>query len=117
MSNQQSFVDFVLDQLASLNVTARRMFGEVGLYSGDQFFGIVAENELYLRIDDANRERFERAGTRPFHPFPDKPPSVKYFSVAPSVLEDRDELVAWARRAVKAAREEPPAARSKSKGR
>ena len=42
-----SFERFVLDQLADLGpVTSRRMFGGVGLYCGDVFFGIIARDEL-----------------------------------------------------------------------
>ena len=84
--------------------------------AADRFFGIVAENELYLRVDDSNRKQFERAGTHPFRPFPDRPPSVKYFAVPTSVVEDGDELVTWARGALQAASKEPAKPRSRSKG-
>jgi DNA transformation protein len=44
------FRAFVLEQLADLeSVRARAMFGGVGLYAGDVFFGLVAADALYLK--------------------------------------------------------------------
>lgn len=49
MSNPDgSFVAFVCDQLRSLNVIARRMFGGCGLYVGTVFFGIVLSGRFLL---------------------------------------------------------------------
>ena len=45
--------EFVLDQLAGLDgLRARAMFGGVGLYAGEVFFGIVAAEVLYFKVDD-----------------------------------------------------------------
>jgi DNA transformation protein len=103
MANSKGFLAFVLDGLESLDVTARKMFGEVGLYSGPVFFGIVAGDVLYLRVGDSNRASFSGADSKPFRPFADRPASTKYFSVPPGVLESRDDLVAWSRAAIEAA--------------
>lgn len=44
------FRAFVLEQLTDLeSVRARAMFGGVGLYAGDVFFGLVAADALYLK--------------------------------------------------------------------
>ena len=41
-TRQESFADFVLDQLSELEgASARRMFGGHGLYRGGDFFGII----------------------------------------------------------------------------
>ena len=117
MANSDGFLAFALDQLDPLAVTARKMFGEVGLYSGTIFFGIVAGDVLYLRVGDSNRASFERKDSAPFRPFADRPASTKYFSVPASVLESPDELVVWSRAAVRAAKgaspkKRAPAARS-----
>src|SRR5437588_44362 len=69
-----AFRDFVIDQLEELGgVTARAMFGGVGLYHEDVFFGIIARDALYLKVSDANRGDYERAGMRPFKPYPNRP--------------------------------------------
>ena len=103
MANSEGFLAFVLDQLDSLDVTARKMFGEAGLYSGPVFFGIVAGDVLYLRVGESNREVFEGVDTAPFRPFPDRPASTKYFSVPADVLESPADLVRWSRAAIEAA--------------
>lgn len=96
--------DFVLDQLAGLDsLRARPMFGGVGLYAGDVFFGIVAADVLYLKVDDSTRAEYEAAGSTPFTPYADRPTSMSYYAVPVEVLESAPALVEWARRAVTAA--------------
>src|SRR5262249_28950041 len=82
-----SFRDYVVAQLEELgDVTARAMFGGIGLYRDGVFFGIIAGDVLYLKVDDANRLDFERRGAQPFRPYPDRP-STKYFAVPVEILE------------------------------
>jgi len=81
------------------------MFGGVGLYSGEQFFGIVAADELFFKVDDVNRAAYEAAGSEPFRPVLDRPVSMSYWRVPIEVLEDAGELAVWARDAIRAADE------------
>jgi DNA transformation protein len=98
------FRDFVLDQLARVpELRAKSMFGGVGLYSGERFFGILAADELFFKVDDGNRAAYEAAGSEPFRPVADRPVSMSYFRVAVEVLEDPTELTEWARAAIRAA--------------
>jgi len=56
---------FVMEQLEhAAPVAHRRMFGGVGLYSEGLFFGLMADDTLYFKVDDGNREDFEEAGMR-----------------------------------------------------
>jgi DNA transformation protein len=99
------FRDFVLDQLARLpQLRAKRMFGGLGLYSGDCFFAIVAADELFFKVDDSTRAAYEAAGSEPFRPVIDRPVSMSYWRVPSEVLEDAGELAVWARAAIGAAR-------------
>ena len=105
LRSSASFERFVLDQLSDLGpVTSRKMFGGVGLYCGEVFFGIIARDELYLKVDDSTRDRYERAGMHPFKPYPDRPTTMKYYGVPLEVLESSVELTRWAHDAVAAAR-------------
>lgn len=98
------FKQFVLDQLGDLgDVTARSMFGGVGLYHRGVFFGIIARDVLYLKVDDSTRRDYVRARMKPFKPFPDRPSMKKYYAVPIDVLESPPELALWARKAVAAA--------------
>jgi DNA transformation protein len=97
------FRDFVLDQLARIpQLRSKRMFGGVGLYSGDCFFGIVAADELFFKVDDSNRSAYEAAGSEPFRPVLDRPVSMSYWRVPIEVLEDPGELATWALAAIRA---------------
>jgi DNA transformation protein len=102
MAVSQGFLDFVLEQLEPLgDVTSRRMFGGAGLYSGDVFFAVLDTDTLFFKVDETTVDQFVDAGMPPWQPYPDKPEtSPNYYQVPVSVLEDRDELVAWARRSV-----------------
>jgi len=103
-----SFVAFVLEQLEPVGpITPKRMFGGVGLYAGDLFFALLAGDVLYVKADDSTRGALEAAGARPFQPYPDRPRgggTMQYYSVPAAILEDRDELTAWAIRSVAIAR-------------
>jgi DNA transformation protein len=96
-----AFRQFVLDQLEELgDVTARSMFGGVGLYCRGLFFGIIAADVLYLKVDDTTRSEYERQRLKPFRPYPDRGGSMKYYEVPVGVLESGSDLVRWARKAV-----------------
>jgi DNA transformation protein len=103
------FRDFVLDQLAAVpQLRPKAMFGGVGLYSAERFFGILAADELFFKVDDGNRAAYEAAGSEPFRPVADRPVSMSYFRVPIEVLEDPTELAEWARAAIRAANAPKP---------
>jgi DNA transformation protein len=79
------------------------MFGGVGLYCDGLFFGIIARDVLYLKVDESNRTDFERAGSRPFKPYPDRSGTMQYYEVPLDVLESAVDLTAWARKSVSVA--------------
>ena len=99
------FREFVMGQLADLRgLHARPMFGGIGLYADGVFFGIVAGDVLYLKVDDASRPDYERAGAYPFRPYADRPVTMQYYNVPAGLVEDAATVCAWARRAITVAR-------------
>ena len=102
MSVSNDYRDFVLEQLAAAgSVSPRAMFGGVGLYLDGLFFALIDDDTLYFKVDEASRRRFEAAGSRPFCPDARRPEqAMGYWQVPAEVLENPDELVAWAREAV-----------------
>ena len=95
------FETFVLDQLADLDdVSSKKMFGGAGLYCGGVFFGIIARDTLFLKVDETTKQDFVREGMRPFKPYPDRPVTMRYYAVPVGVLESATELTRWAKRAV-----------------
>ena len=105
MAVSDDFREFVLEQLAGAGkVAARRMFGGYGLYLDELFFALIDDDSLYFKTDDSTRPRFEAAGSRQFRPFADRPNAVMaYWEVPAEVLEDAEQLRAWAREAIAAA--------------
>ncbi len=93
------------------------MFGGAGLYLDDTFFAILANDVLYLKVDERSRGAFEAAGAAPFKPFADKPHTMSYYEAPAEVMEESEELCAWARRAWETARRAGVKARSKRKKR
>ena len=80
------------------------MFGGVGIYSGDTFFALIAGDELYLKVDDANRPDYEARGIGPFRPYGPGGEVMQYYPVPADVLEDDDALYAWVDKAIDAGR-------------
>jgi DNA transformation protein len=79
------------------------MFGGVGIYSGDLFFALIAEDALYLKGDDTNRGLFEGRGMGPFRPYGPDGEVMQYYQVPADVLEDVDVLRSWAETALSVA--------------
>ncbi len=110
MAWSKEFSDFVLDQLAPLgDVRARAMFGGVGIYSETVMFGLIADDQLYFRVDELSRARFVEAGQTPFSyagrgKTAGRMIEMPYYTVSPEVLEDPTEAADWARDAIAAAR-------------
>jgi DNA transformation protein and related proteins len=97
-----SFKEFVLDQLSTLpEVRARAMFGAHGLYSGDHFFGILDEGRLFFKTDAKSQTDYTARGMGPFtYESKGKVMTMSYHEVPPDILEQRQELAEWARKAI-----------------
>jgi DNA transformation protein len=101
MAVTPGFTAFVVEQLDRCGpIVTKRMFGGVGIYSGDTFFALIDDDVLYLKVDDSTRPGFEQAGCEPFRPYGDDRESMNYYSVPVAVLEDADALCAWGRKAI-----------------
>ena len=100
MSISQEFINFVVEQLRDFGpVTPKKMFGGAGLYHKGTFFGLIAEDVLYFKVDDSNRSDYTEKGSKPFQPYQDKPYTMSYFEVPVDFLEDRCKLSKWAEKA------------------
>ena len=86
------------------------MFGEAGLYAGDAFFGLVADDVLYFKVDDDSRSDFDAHGMPPFSPYGEGQAPMQYYQVPEEVFEDPELLRRWADRAIAVARQKrrPP---------
>ena len=102
-----SYLAHVVEQLSRVvpALRSRAMFGEAGLYAGDAFFALVADDSLYFKVDDASRPEFEHRGMPPFRPYGEGGAAMQYYQVPEEVLEDPELLRTWADRAIAIARQ------------
>jgi DNA transformation protein len=100
MPVSESYRAFVLEQLGRVTpVTAKSMFGGVGIYAQGVFFALIAGDRLFFKVDDATRPDFERAGMEPFRPFGEEK-AMGYYAVPTDVVEDAVQLLSWMGKAI-----------------
>lgn len=57
MGSAQKTVDYILEQLADVgDVSARKMFGEYALYSGNKVVALVCDDQLYVKPTKGGEE-------------------------------------------------------------
>jgi DNA transformation protein len=107
MVASDSFAEFLREQLASLGrITMRRMFGKTGVFCDGLMFGMVTDNMLYFRVDDGNRAAFNEAESFPQLNYKKQGEIIdlSFWRAPERLFDEPDELVAWARVALAAAR-------------
>ena len=116
-NNEPISADMRLELLEPLGpVSARRMFGGYGVYLDRTMFALVADDALYLKVDDDSRGEFEAAGLEPFRYWKKgKSYQMSYHAAPEDALEDAELLRDWARKAVDAAMRAARAKRAKKK--
>ncbi len=87
---------FVLDQIQDQpGLECRTMFGGHGLYSEEVFFGIISGGKLYFKTRPSTRGKYVEHGMEPFRPN-ERQTLKNYYEIPVDVLEDHDDLKAWA---------------------
>ena len=97
------WIDGITDRLLVLgDISVREMFGGYGLYWRDVIFAIAHGERLYLKVDEQSKGDFVSRGMGPFRPN-ERQTLKSYYEVPPGVLDDGEELLAWAKEAIRAA--------------
>jgi DNA transformation protein and related proteins len=106
MSASKEFVGHVREMLSSIGeLSDGKFFGGHALKHRGRQFAMIMGNTLYLRVDDATRPEFIAQGSKPFS-YPTKARRVEvrsYFAAPEELLESKETLLAWARKAIQAA--------------
>jgi DNA transformation protein len=97
------WIDGITDRLLVLgDLSVRTMFGGYGISWRGVIFAIAQDERLYLKVDDRSKPAFEDRGMSPFRPN-ERQTLKSYYEVPPGVLDDGEELLAWAKEAIRAA--------------
>jgi DNA transformation protein len=111
------FLTYLLELLHPLGaVRHRRMFGGVGIYCDDVMFALTFEEQVFLRAQVDEQALFEERGMGPFtYEAQGKIARIaSYWQMPPELMDEPDELILWARRAVVAAHENKQSKAKKS---
>lgn len=106
MAKTSPFVESMVARLAPLGpVRARAMFGGFGVYLDDLMFALIAWDRLFLKVDDATRATFEKAGGKPFvYDQGGQAVTMSYWEPPKPAFKDAGALMPWAELGLAAAR-------------
>jgi DNA transformation protein and related proteins len=100
-----AFVEHCRELLSAIGmVRSKRMFGGWGFYVDGLFLALMANERLYLKVDDSTQARFAAVGCEPFsYDGYGKPVTMRYWTVPAKALESPALMQPWARLAMQAA--------------
>ena len=57
MASKIEFVEFIVDQLQEAGlITYKKMFGEYGIYCDGKIFGVICDDQLYIKVTEAGEK-------------------------------------------------------------
>jgi DNA transformation protein len=93
----KQFAAHVVDLLQNIGpVYSKRMFGGFGVFLDGLMFGLIADNELYLKVDDHSRPDFEDLGLEPFtYNKKGKLMNLSYYQAPEEAMENLELMSKW----------------------
>ena len=107
MNADETFVCATLDCMHRVvPVSSRKMFGGYGIFHLGLMIALIADNELYLKVDSISRSEFEQEDlpAYEYQKAAGRKVRMSYHLAPPSFFEDVDSTARWTRLAVDAAR-------------
>ena len=72
------------------------MFGGYGIYKDDVIVAIIADDELYFKVDSSNKSQYEKLNSEPFtYQAKNKKATMSYWKLPLEILEDNSKLEIW----------------------
>lgn len=99
--------DLLLDLTRPIpGVAIKRMFGGLGIFADGLMFALVTGDEIYLKADAESAPAFDAENLPPFSYVKQGGIAVltSYRRAPERLLDDSDEFLEWARRAIETAR-------------
>ncbi len=100
------FANLLHELLAPLGpIVLRRMFGKTGVFCGGLMFAVVADDALFLRVDETNRSLFTDVESVPLNYVKrGRTIDLAFWRVPERLFDEPEELAVWAEMALAAAR-------------
>lgn len=104
MSVSADYLAWIAELFAPLGrITHKSMFGGAGIYCDGIIIAIVADEQLYLKVDAQNRADFEAAGSTPFtYIARGKETRMSYWRAPDETMDSPALMLPWARSALAA---------------
>ena len=94
------YLNFVMDKLSPIgDVRSRAMFGGYGIFCEGSMFALIAEDALYFKVNEINRDMYKKARSKPF------PHGISYWEVPIEIIEENSKLNDWANISIEIAHE------------
>ena len=104
MALNDSYKDFVLDQLAGLGAfETKRMFGGLALLFQGSAFAKIKHDKVWLKVDESNRNDFVSRNMKQYTYGRDNSRRLNFYEAPVEVIENRDQFVEWAKRSMEVA--------------
>lgn len=90
MNKNKEFKDYITtDVLSHLdNIKTKSMFGGYGIYWHDVFIAIIADNELYTKVNKELKDKYKTLGYYPFtYQQKNKMVELNYINVPLEIIE------------------------------
>lgn len=93
----------------ALDVRARRMFGGMGIYTGEKMFAFLIGEDIGLKLSPEDfAEAMALPGAGPLKPDPEAEPMREYVKMPKDVLDNFEQFTFWVERSANYARRKIP---------
>ena len=105
MAKDDAYIEYLHELLDPLGkISTKKMFGGHGVYCDGVMIGLVADELLYLKVDEQTKPLFTDAGCEPFvYQMKAKRVTMSYWSVPDEAMESSEQMLPWAKHAYAAA--------------
>lgn len=93
MSSSAEFMEYVTGNMAEAGtITARKMFGEYGVYCNGKIFALICDNQLFIKPTDKGKSLLKNVELAP--PYPTARP---HLLITDDLIDDCEQLSALVR--------------------
>jgi DNA transformation protein len=103
---KSEFTQYIVESLSTEieDIRSKKMFGGYGIYADNLMFALVSNEELYLKVDSKNIDKFKELNLKPFtYTRKNKDIEMSYYQAPASAIEDPEILAEWASLSISAA--------------